>query len=139
MTISIANVARNSACQAILDLVNTGSALPNGYIEIRSGTKPASPQAAPADGLVLATLSLSNPAFGAPANGTAAANAIAPDTSIDNTGKAAWFRIYNRDNGAIIDGTVTATGGGGDIVFDSIDFVKNGTVQINSLSATMPQ
>lgn len=139
MAISIATVARNAACQAILDLLNVGSALPNGYIEIRSGTKPASPLVAPTDGLLLATLSLSNPAFGEPANGTATANAIAPDTNIDDTGRATWFRIYNRDSGAIIDGTVTATGGGGDITFDSVDFVKNGTVQLNSLSATMPQ
>lgn len=137
--VSISQVARNAACQAILNLIDAGSALPNGYIEIRSGTKPASPQAPPTDGLLLATLSLSNPAFGAPASGTATANAIAPDTSIDNTGRASWFRIYNRDNGAVIDGTITAAGGGGDITFDSVDFVKNGTVQLNSLSATMPQ
>lgn len=139
MAVAISNVARSAACKAINDLINAGSTLPNGYIEVRSGTKPSNPQAAPTDGAVLAVFSLSNPAFNEPVNGQATANPIAPDSSIDATGTASWFRIYNRDNGGIIDGTVTATGGGGDITFDSVNFIKNGTAQLNSLVAIMPQ
>jgi hypothetical protein len=138
MTVSISLVARNAACQTIVGLVDAGSAMPNGYIEIRSGTKPSNPQTSPPDGLLLATLSMSNPAFGAPSNGSAVANPIASDNSIDNTGIATWFRIYNRDNGAVIDGTITIVGGGGDLTFDSVNFVKNGTVSITNLTAVMP-
>jgi hypothetical protein len=139
MAVNISMVARNTACKAILELINEGTAQPNGYIQIRSGTIPPSPLAAPSDGLLLATLPLSLPAFGDPVNGVATANSIAPDTSVDNTGRATWFRIYNRDNGAIMDGAISAIGGGGDIEFDFIDFIKNGVAQITSLTATMPQ
>lgn len=136
---NISLVARNSSCSLINQLIDAGSTKDNGYIVIRSGTQPASPQAAPSDGLALATLMLSNPAFGSPVNGTATANLITPDLSIANTGKATWFRVYNRDDGAVMDGTITATGGGGDLTFDSVEFIKGGTAQINRLTATVPQ
>lgn len=136
---NISLVARNSSCNLINQLIDAGTIKDSGYIVIRSGTLPASPQAAPNDGLALATLILSNPAFGTSVNGVATANLISPDVSIANTGTATWFRIYNRDDGAVIDGTVTATGGGGDLMFDSVEFVKGGTVQINRLTATVPQ
>jgi hypothetical protein len=139
MTVNISLVARNIACTSIISLIDQGTTLPNGYLQIRSGTKPPSPQAAPTDGLLLATLSFSNPAFGPVNNGTTTANTISSDTNIDNTGQASWFRIYNRDSGAVMDGSITATGGGGDLEFDFIDFVKGGTVNILSLTATMPQ
>lgn len=138
MTVNISTQARNDAGDAIVDLIDQGSVNPNGYMEIRTGAKPASPQAA-ATGTLLATNAFSNPAFGNFSNGIAAANAIADDTDVDATGTAGWFRIYDRDGSAIIDGDITATGNGGDITFDNINFIAGGTVTITSLSANMPQ
>lgn len=137
MAVNISTVARNDAGDAIVDLIDVGSANPNGFMEIRDGAIPASPQIA-ATGTLLATLNLSLPAFGNFATGIALANVIADDTDVDNTGVAGWFRIYDRDGTAVIDGTITATGGNGDIEFDNINFIKGGVVAVTSLTATMP-
>ncbi len=61
------------------------------------------------------------------------------DTSVDATGTAGWFRIYDRDNQAVLDGDITATGGGGDIEFDNINFVVGGVAAIPLLTASVPQ
>lgn len=134
---NISTQARNDAGDAIVDLIDAGSANPNGFLEIRTGSMPSSPQD-PATGTLLATHSFSNPAFGNFSNGTTLANAIADDTDVDETGDAGWFRIYDRDSNAVIDGTITVTGGGGDIEFNNVNFIKGGISQITSLRATMP-
>ncbi len=137
MAISISLLARNASGNAIVTLIDNGSANPNGFMEIRTGSKPATPQDS-ATGTLLATLSFSNPAFGSFSGGAATANAISPDTSVDATGLASWFRIYNRDSQAVLDGTITATGGGGDLEFDNVNFIESGTVQITSMTIAMP-
>lgn len=138
MTVNISTVARNAAGDAIINLLDAGSLNPNAFMEIRTGSKPTSPQAT-ATGTLLATLNYSNPAFNPFSNGISLSNAISPDVDIDNDGTASWFRCYDRDGVPVFDGDITITGGGGDIEFDNINFLKGGTVQITSLSATMPQ
>mgnify|MGYP003642575168 CR=1 FL=1 len=139
MTVNISTQARNDAGNAIVDLIDQGSSNPNGYLEIRSGTKPANPQTGVGATVLLATMIFSLPAFGNFSNGVSLANTISDDTSVDDTGVATWFRIYNRDSVAIIDGDITITGGGGDIEFDNVNFIVGGVVAITSLVATMPQ
>jgi len=138
MTVNISTTARNDAGDAIVDLIDGGTINPNGYMEIRTGPKPASPQVA-ATGTLLATLNFSNPAWASFSNGTAFANAIASDTSADASGLAQWFRFYNRDGTAVLDGDITTTGGDGDITFDVVNFILGGVVAITSLQAIMPQ
>lgn len=135
MNISI--LARNLAGKSITDLINNGSTNPNGYMQIRTGTIPASPQAT-ATGTLLATLPFSNPAFGTYHDGEAVANPIGNDPSVAATGVAGWFRIFDRDGTAIMDGTITATDGGGDLEFDDINFIQGGTVVVDRLAAIMP-
>jgi hypothetical protein len=135
--ISISLAARNAAGNAIVALLDAGTTNPNGFIEIRTGTKPATPETS-AVGDLLATLNFSNPAFGPFANGLATANTISPDTDVDMNGIAGWFRAYDRNGNAVFDGSITIKGGGGDLEFDLIDFLKAGTVQITNLTSTMP-
>jgi hypothetical protein len=137
MALSLSLIGRNAAGSAIVGMIDTGTKNANGYLEIRSGNKPETPQIA-ATGELLATLSFSNPAFGPMSEGSTTSNAVAPDISVDATGVAGWFRIYNRDNNAVIDGTVTAQGGGGDLEFDNINFIAGGTVQITTFVLTVP-
>lgn len=103
-----------TALDAIVDAIDQGDAA--GYVEIRSGTKPANVQTAPPDGAVLSTVTLNDPAFGAAAyddpNNWAEADAdVSPaltQASADGTGTASWFRVYSDDTGgevAVIDGT----------------------------------
>tara|TARA_R110000751_G_scaffold41702_1_gene97594 strand:+ start:707 stop:1123 length:417 start_codon:yes stop_codon:yes gene_type:complete len=138
MTVNISTQARNDAGDAIIDLIDVGSANPNGYLEIRTGSIPTNPQTA-ASGTLLATLSFSLPAFGNFVNGSTSSNPIAEDTNVDATGVASWFRFYDRDSTAVLDGQITATAGGGDIEFDNVNFIVGGVVSISNIAVTMPQ
>jgi hypothetical protein len=52
----------------------------------------------------------------------------------DNAGTAGYFRIYDTSPAQHIQGTVTATGGGGDITLDNIVIAAGQTVTITTFS-----
>ncbi len=59
------------------------------------------------------------------------------DSSADATGTAGHFRIY--DSGGTtchIQGTVTATGGGGDMTVDSTSFTAGQSFTVNTFTLT---
>src|SRR4051794_12183696 len=131
MATKITQAAAKAACDAVVDLLDVGGA---GYIEIRTGSQPATANTA-ASGTLLATLPLSATAFGnattaSPSVATAAS--ITSDTNADATGTAGYFRAYSGGGTAVIDGSVTATGGGGDMTLDSVSIVAGGTVAVTS-------
>lgn len=74
-----------------------------------------------------------NPAFGAAAAGTATANAIGDDTSAAG-GTAAKFKFQDRNNSEVFRGSVTGTGGGGDIELDNVTVGAGVTVSITSFT-----
>lgn len=133
--ISLNTRARNAAGAAILAEIDKGSALPNGYLEVRTGSIPASPSNA-ATGTLLTTVQLSNPAFQPTLNGRAYAGPISNGLIIAD-GRASWFRIYDRDRNGIIDGSITVTGEDGDLTLSSVDFTQGSPVAIN-LSFLIP-
>lgn len=135
MATRINDAARNAAANAVTALLDAGAG--PGYIEIRTGAQPASVITVPS-GVLLSTLVLSDPAFGAAVGGTASANPITDDVSADATGSAGWFRGFDSTGVAVIDGTITATGGGGDLELNDIDIVADSIVQVNSWKVTMP-
>ena len=132
MATRISVAARNAAADGVVDLLDVGGA---GTIEIRTGTQPANPGTA-ASGTLLATLTLSDPAFGAATGGTATANAIADDTDAAASGTATWFRAYSGAGTAVIDGSAGETGT--DLILDDAAIVAGGTVSISSWTVTMP-
>lgn len=136
----IGNAAAVAACDAIVDLVDAG--LSNGYIEIRTGAAPTNVDAA-ATGTLLATLPMQDPAFGAAADanpgGRATANAITDDSSADATGTAGYFRIFDSNGNARIQGDVTVTAGGGDMEMNSVAIQAGAAVAISSLTVTVPE
>lgn len=136
MTVNTSLFIRNHVGDFVVDYIDHGSVVANGYMQIRTGPRPASLEDA-ATGVVLATLKFAATAFGNFSNGIAYANPIASDTSTPASGTASYFRIFNKDNEAVIDGDVSEIGGGGDIQFDNIDFVAGGVVAINTLTATV--
>jgi hypothetical protein len=91
-------------------------------MEIRTGAQPANCAAANA-GTVLATLNLPADAFAAASAGAKAKSGTWEDTSADNAGTAAHFRIFKTDGTTCVaQGSVTATGGGGDLTVDNVVF-----------------
>jgi len=85
----------------------------------------------------VATLTFSNPAFGAAASGTATAAAITSDTAAVG---GTITKAELRQGGAtpIILCSVTATGGGGDIQMNSVIISAGQTVAITALTYSAP-
>lgn len=126
MSITLTTSARNAAANAVVDLLDVGTTDANGDLVIMTSGD-----------VEVATLGLSNPAFGAAATGVATASAITSDTSATG-GTAALHKMQNRDNTEVWRGTVTATGGGGDIELSSVSIGAGDTVAVSSYTYTQP-
>lgn len=131
MAVQLSTTVRNARLDAIESTIGTAPIL-----KIRSGSAPAT--CATADsGTVLATLTLPSDWMAAASSGSKAKSGTWQDTSADATGTAAHFRIY--DSGGTtchIQGTVTATGGGGDLTVDNTSFASGQSFTINSFKLT---
>lgn len=140
MAITISNASRSAACDAITSLVDIGTLNPNGYINIYTAPRPSTPATSSSPATRLATVPLSNPAFSAAINGEALANGIGlAGITVEATGTASWYRVFDRDNNAIWDGGITLTGQGGDMQFDDIAFISGGKIVLQTFKAIMPQ
>lgn len=105
-------------------------------LKIRSGAPPANVGTADS-GTVLATLTLPSDWMAAAASGAKAKSGTWEDTSADATGTAAHFRLYASDGTtAHLQGTVTATGGGGDMTVDNTSFAAAQAFSITSFTLT---
>lgn len=136
----ISNVAAKALADAFDDQVNIGSTA--AAIDIRTGAQPADPDTA-ATGTLLATLTMSDPAFGAATDaspgGLLTAGAITQDSSADATGTACYFRIRATGTGAddVADGECGTSGA--DLNFNTTSITAGSTVSITSLTVTMPE
>jgi hypothetical protein len=121
--------ARNAALDAIETAVGTGPTL-----TIRTGAVPANCAAA-RTGTVLATLVLPSNWLADASGGTKGIAGTWSDLSADAGGTAGHFSI---DQGATchIQGTVTATSGGGDLQLDNVTIVAGGAVTITAFALT---
>lgn len=131
MTIQMSEAARN----AMLDAFETElGASP--VLKIRTGAAPANVAAADS-GTVLATLNLPADAFAAAASGAKAKSGTWEDLSADNPGTAAHFRLYKSGGSTcVMQGTVTATGGGGDMTVDNVVFAAGQSFTVTGFTLT---
>lgn len=98
---------RNAHANLAADALDASATLP-GYVEIRSGSQPATVATA-ATGTLLATITLADPAYGDAATGTAALDVDPkPATTwvADYGPGVAWFRLFDGDGTARRDGTL---------------------------------
>lgn len=127
----------NAAVHAALDAIETAIGT-SAILKIRSGAAPATVATADS-GTVLATLNLPSDWLAAASSRSKAKSGTWEDTSADATGTAAHFRIYASDGTtAHIQGSVTATGGGGDMTLDSTSITSGQTVTITSFTLNGP-
>lgn len=135
MATRLATTPRNAACDAVVDLLDAGSGA--GTLKLYTGGQPASANDA-ASGTLLATITLSDPAFGAASTGVA----TMAGTPLSGTGVAAgtagWARFADSTGATVLDGAVTATGGGGQVELATTTISVGVTVQITSGTVTMP-
>ena len=107
---------------AMLDAIETGVGT-SARVKIRTGSVPANCAAADT-GTVLADVSCPSDYMAAASSGSKAKTGTWQDTSADATGTAAHFRVYASDGTTChAQGTVTATGGGGDMELDTVSLV----------------
>lgn len=132
MTIRLPNASRDAAVDAVTNRADAGSGA--GKLRIYSGSQPASANDAPS-GTLLAEVTLQDPAFTSGGTGT---NTLSDPGAVtgSNAGTAGWFRVIDSDANTVLDGSVTGTGGGGDLILSntsiavgqSVDILSGGTL-----------
>lgn len=129
MPINYSTAVRNAKLDAVETAIGTSPIL-----RIRTGSKPAT--CASADtGTVLATINLPSDWMAAAASASKAKSGTWSDTSADATGTAGHFRIYDSGGSTChIQGSVTATGGGGDMTLDTTSITSGGVVSISTFT-----
>jgi hypothetical protein len=131
MTIQFSTTVRNARLDAIESAAGASAIL-----KIRTGAAPANCAAADT-GTVLATLNLPSDWMAAAASGAKAKAGTWEDTSADAAGTAAHFRIYASDGTTChLQGTITATGGGGDMTLDNTSIASAQQVTITGFTLT---
>ena len=133
MAVQLSVAVRNARNDAIETVIGASAVL-----KVRTGAQPATCAAADT-GTVLATMNLPADWMAASAAGVKALLGTWQDTVLDATGTAAHFRIYATGGVTCgMQGSVTVTGGGGDLQFDSVSFVAGGTATITAFNITDP-
>ena len=131
MAVQLSVAVRNAMLDAIETAVGTSAVL-----KIRTGAQPATVATADA-GTVLATLNLPSDWMAAAASGAKALAGSWTDASADDTGTAAHYRIYASDGTtAHLQGSVTATSGGGDIELQNTSLAAAQAVTITTFTLT---
>lgn len=131
MTLQYSINVRNAKLDAVETVVGAAPLL-----TIRSGAVPASCAAANA-GTVLATINLPSDWMAAASGGTKAMAGTWQDAAADAAGTAGHFRIH--DTGGTVchvQGTVTATGGGGDMTVDNPVFAVGQQFNVTGFTLT---
>lgn len=131
MALQYSVAVRNARLDAVESTTGTSAIL-----EIRTGAVPANCAAADS-GTLLASCTLPSDWMAAASSGTKALSGTWQDTSANATGTAGHFRI--KDSGGStchIQGTVTATGGGGDMTVDNTSFASGQAFSVTSFTLT---
>lgn len=133
MSVQLSTAIRNAMLDAIEATVGTSAIL-----EIRSGAQPANCAAADS-GTLLASMSLPSDWMSDASSGAKDKLGTWADASANNTGAAEHFRI--KDSGGTtcgLQGSVTATGGGGDLTLDNTSIASGQGVTITAFTLNMP-
>jgi len=134
MAIRPSTAARNAMVNAVTALIDADAGA--GTLKIFTGSQPANGDAAET-GTLLATVNLTDPSFGAASSGTANAGDPPAVTGVA-AGTAGWFRIEDASGDNVYDGSVTATGGGGDLQLATTTISVGVQVDITALSLSAP-
>lgn len=119
---------RNSDANAVGTATNVGTTQTGGAVVFMTSGD-----------VEVATMRMSNPAFGSAASGVITANAITSDSSATG-GTVALFKVVDRDDTEVFRGTVGLDGSGADIEMapdvGSLAIAANATVGISTLTYT---
>ena len=131
MALKDSGAGRNAQLGAVESTTGTAAIL-----RIYGGAGPAN-WAAAASGTLLAEMTLPSDWMAAASSGSKALSGTWQDASANATGTAGHFRLL--DSGGTTchaQGTVTATGGGGDLTLDNTSIASGQSVTITSFTIT---
>lgn len=129
MALQLSVTARNARLDSVE--VDTGV---SAILAMNSGSLPAN-CAASETGTRLVTMALPSDWMANASGGSKAKSGTWQDTSADATGTVGYFRIYKSDGVTCqIQGTMTATGGGGDMTIDSTSVTSGQQVTVTAFS-----
>jgi len=131
MALAIDDAIRTTMVTAISNAIDAGVGA--GLIRIYDGVQPAKGGAATT---LLAELTFTDPSATSIATGVLTFDTITQDSSANATATATWFRMLTSAAAFVLDGTVTATGGGGDMTLTTTSIVATQPVSISSATIT---
>lgn len=133
MTMQASAAVRN----ALLDAIETAiGASPK--LRLRTGAPPANVAAA-STGTVVAEMTLPADWMANASGGTKSLSGVWQDASADAAGTVGHFEIVASDGVTRhLQGTVTVTGGGGDITLDNVNVNAGQSISITSFTLTAP-
>lgn len=131
MAITLSTAVRNARLDAIETVVGASPIL-----RIRTGAAPATVASA-STGTVLASCTLPADWLAAASAGSKALSGSWADSSADAAGTAAHFELVASDGTTVaMRGSVTVTGGGGDMTVDSVTFSAGQAFSVTSFTLT---
>ena len=131
MAIQLSVTARNNRLDSIETTVGVSA-----LMRILSGSPPVNCGTADS-GTILATINLPSDWMAAAASGSKAKSGTWQDLSADITGTAGYFRLYDSTGTTChMQGTVTASGGGGDMIVSSTSFTAGQSFTVNTFTLT---
>ena len=131
MSLQYSVTVRNAQLDAFETAIGTSPIL-----HFYTGSAPAN-CAASATGTVLASATLPSDWMNNASGGSKTMLGTWEDTSADNTGTAGYWRINDStDTNCHAQGTVTATGGGGDMTVDNTSFAAGQDFKVTTFTLT---
>lgn len=129
MALQFSVALRNAQLDQIEAVVGTSAVL-----KLRTGAPPANVATADS-GTVVATLNLPSDWMAAASSGSKAKSGTWEDTSADNAGTLGHWRLYQSDGTTChAQGTITNTGGGGDMTVQNVVVEAGQAITITSFS-----
>lgn len=123
MALTHSETAQNAIADAVVDLIDAGAGA--GKLKIYDSA------------VLLATLTMSDPAFGPADEGTATADTITGATAVAD-GTADKFVLTDSDDNSVVEGTVSESGGGGDCIITNTDINVDDPITCSSLTYSAP-
>jgi hypothetical protein len=127
MTLAFASPLRNARADAITTFVGA-----SGKFRFFTGPRPLT--GAGLGSAVLLAECICSVTFAPPAAfNKLTVSAVANDASINADGTPEWFRLVTAANAFVLDGSVTVTGGGGDITTPNPSWVQGEPLSVSSI------
>jgi hypothetical protein len=123
----------NALANALLDRYDTEFPA-SSVLELRSGSPPGAENAA--TGTLLVSITLPATPWAAASGGAKAKNGTWSNTAAA-AGNVGYYRLKNAADTRREEGTVTATGGGGDATIDNVSVAVGQTVTVNTFTKTL--